>query len=117
MFRELRILLQAPRDRCDRHCRAERMSDNQNFVDIGFADSVKNLACEIVDPLLHFRSPTMKQVPGKNSVIKGVIYSSRAEPVHQSCENHDRDENAGYRRPYTRQTRRPGCGISQSGAA
>jgi hypothetical protein len=82
------------------------MTDNQNFVDAGFADSFKNPAGELVDYFLHFMSLNTQELPGKNSVIKGMIYSSaRTEPVHQSYENHHRDENAEYRRPYARQTR------------
>ena len=67
MFGELRILFQATRDRCQGQCRAERMTDNQDFINIGLAGPFDNLAGEIVDPLLHFRPSDRREIPGKKS--------------------------------------------------
>src|SRR3984957_14257479 len=72
---ELWILFQAARDRCQRQCRAERMTDNQNFIDIGSAGPFNNPAGEIVDPALYFGPLTIEKLPGKNRVIQNVIDS------------------------------------------
>src|SRR6202035_4719568 len=55
---ELRVLFQAARDCCNRHCRAERMPHNHNFIDVVFADSLENTAGEVVNSRFHFRSLT-----------------------------------------------------------
>ena len=83
MFGELRILFQAARDRCQRQCRAERMTDHQNFINIGLAGPLNNPAGEIVDSLLYLRPLVVEKLPGKNRVIQNVIDpATRAEPAH-----------------------------------
>src|ERR1700753_1053285 len=115
---ELRILPQAPRHGRYRQCRAKRMADNDDFIDIGFADFLKDLPREIVDPFFNLRSLTMEKLPGKDRVIQHVIYSApRSKPAHQRHENDDGDEGGADRRPYPRETGQPGRGIGYCNAA
>ena len=101
-FPEFWILLETPRDCCQRQRRPQRMPDNQNFINVGLANSFENLAGEIVDSFFNLRSLTIEKLSRKNRVIEDVIDPApRTKPPHQSHENGYAEQGGAYGRPQT----------------